>query len=237
VIRNYFKSKITFSVRMLFLITVGGLVFSGGIEGYAQDDFQSWNRAQLKVIDTPYVDYITYGDLRLNQDAGNLGFWLLSQKLKFDFFKYLGLGTNYSYLENETANVKKTQDEYKYQHRLELEVTPRWSWKDRLRLSNRNRLEFRWIEGRGSDNTRYRAMLEAEVPLRPVPWVKSFFMNDEVFVDFARNTISETRVTPAGISFKLYPGVDFKVFYMIQCQKGNSWSSNQIVGTHLILDF
>jgi len=204
---------------------------------YATDDFQSWNRAELKVIDTRYVDYVTYGELRLNHDSQNLGFWMSSQKLKFDFFKYLGLGTTYSYLETETSNSKKTQDEYKHQHRFELEVTPRWTWKETVKLSNRNRFEFRWIEGRGSDNTRYRTMFQAEVLTSKLPWVKSFYANDELFVDFTRRTINETRIIPAGLTFHLYKGVDFKVFYMIQCQKGGTWSSNQILGTHLILDF
>lgn len=204
---------------------------------WAKDDFQSWNRVQLKVIDTKYIDYVTYGEMRFTEDAGNTGLWLTSQKVKYDFFKYLGLGTNYTYLETETSNAKKTKNEFKYQHRFEIEVIPRWSWKDRIKLSNRNRLEFRWIEGRGSDNTRYRAMGEIEVPVRKIPIVKSVYMNDELFIDFPRQTINESRIVPVGLTLGVHKGVDLKVFYMIQCQKGNTWSSNQILGTQINMDF
>ncbi len=222
-------------MKQILLLTFPLFLLCGVL--YAGDDFQNWNSMQLKVVDTEYVDYVTYGELRLTNDAGKLGFWQTTQKLQYDFFKYLGLATNYTYLESEVANAKQTRNEFKYHHRFELEANPRWAWKDRVKLRNRNRIEFRWIEGRGSDNTRWRTLGEVEVPLRKIPIIKSVYMNDELFIDFPRQTINETRIIPAGLTLGLYQGVDLKVFYMIQMQKGSTWSSNQILGTQLSMDF
>ncbi|MBP9865276.1 MAG: DUF2490 domain-containing protein [Candidatus Omnitrophica bacterium] len=225
--------RISFGVLVLLVLSV----FTCAETLRASDDFQSWNSMQLKVVDTKYVDYVTYGELRLTNDAGKLGFWQTTQKLQYDFFKYLGLATNYTYLESEVANAKQTRNEFKYHHRFELEANPRWSWKDRLNLRNRNRVEFRWIEGRGSDNTRWRTLGEVEVPLHKIPIVKSVYMSDELFIDFPRQTINETRIVPVGLTVGVIKGIDLKVYYMIQSQKGNTWSSNQVLGTQLNLDF
>ncbi|OGW72731.1 MAG: hypothetical protein A2Y02_03125 [Omnitrophica bacterium GWA2_52_12] len=205
----------------------------------AGDDFQYWSRAQVKVIDTPYVDYVNYWEMRFDHDASNTGFWQGSQALAFDFFKYLGLGLNYTYLETEADNARKTANEFKYQHRLELEANPRWSWRERINFKNRNRMEFRWVEGKGSDNGRLRHLAEAEVPvhLKRFPFLHSFFVNDEIFIDFKRRTISENRVIPAGVTVKLWKQSKLKVFYMIQSQQGATWSSNQVLGSHILIDF
>ena len=62
-------------------------------------------------------------------------------------------------------------------------------------------------------------------------------MSDELFIDFPRQTINETRIIPVGLTMGVVKGIDLKVYYMIQSQKGRTWSSNQILGTQLSLDF
>ncbi len=222
-----------------FAVILGVCILAGAGAGLAADDFQYWSRAQVKVIDTPYVDYIHYWEMRFDHDASNTGFWQGSQALAFDFFKHLGLGVNYTYLEAETDNALKTANEFKHQHRLELEASPRGSWKDRVYFRNRNRMEFRWIEGKGSDNGRLRHLAEAEVPVhfKKAPFVQSFFSNDEIFIDFKRRTLNENRVIPLGVTLKLWRQNKLKIFYMIQSQQGGTWSSNQILGTHILIDF
>ena len=71
------------TMKRFVILTVAALfLFSRGI--WAEDDFQYWQRLQLKVIDTKYFDYTTYGELRFAEDASDLHLWQTSQKFQFD---------------------------------------------------------------------------------------------------------------------------------------------------------
>ncbi len=210
----------------IFLLLIGSLALR------AENDFQYWSRFQVKVIDTKYVDSINFWDLRFFDDSSNFGFWQTSQKIQVDLIRNLSLGVAYTYLDNEVAN------EFKYQHRLELETNPYWSWKEWVNIRNCNRVEFRWIEDKGSDNGRFRQLLEFEVPIKNISPVQSLYFNNEIFIDFNQKELNENRVVPFGITFKVYKKTSFKVSYMIQSKKtAHDWLSNQVLGTHLLIAF
>lgn len=219
----------------LAAIVLGGLTALGN--ALAEDDFQYWSRYQIKLLDTQYFDFTHYNEFRLNDDASNLGLWLTSQKLELQPWKYLGFGLNYTYLETETANARRTQNEYKYHHRLELEATPNYDWRGRIKFKNRNRIEFRWIEDKGSDHGRFRHLWEVEIPVKKIPRVQAVYLNNEFFIDFNTREINENRVVPFGVTFHLYRKIALKTFYMIQSKKADTWESNQIFGTNLLIAF
>ncbi|MBI3317075.1 MAG: DUF2490 domain-containing protein [Candidatus Omnitrophica bacterium] len=215
----------------IFLFTFTG-------ESRSEDDFQYWSRFQIKALDTNYLDFITFAELRMNEDASNLGFWQTAQKLAYDPWKHLSLGMNYTYLESESFQRRTRDTEFKHHHRFELEINPSWGWKDKLKLKNRNRFEFRWIEDQGSDHTRYRSLWELDLPLKKLGPLVSLYTNNEFFVDFNGEEINENRVTPLGATFKLYKKSTLKIFYMIQSRKGVSdWFSNQVIGSHVSLTY
>jgi hypothetical protein len=193
----------------------------------AGDDFQYWSRMQVKAIDTRYVDYINYWDLRFYEGASHLGFWQTSQKVQVDAFENLGFGAAYTYLEAEAGS-----SELKYQHRLELEALPRWKF-GRININNRDRFEFRWIEGKGSDNGRFRQLWEFEFPFKAKSKPLAFYCSNEFFLDCKARTINENQVVPAGIVIPLSRRSSLKVFYMLQSRKKDTWSSSHILGTHL----
>lgn len=202
----------------------------------AEDDVQYWSQYSLKPLDTKYVDYVSYGELRLIDDVSDFSFWQTTQRLIFDLIPYLSLGTNYTFLEEQIINSKTKEKEFKYHHRFELEVNPYYEIKKwiHVKIKNRNRFEFRWIEDHGSDNGRFRQRWELEFPISKVPRVKSVYINNEFFVALNRQELNQNRAVPFGINFKICSKANLSVFYMIQSKKGaHDWSSNQIVGTHL----
>lgn len=206
---------------------------------FAEDDFQYWSRYSIKAVDTQYVDFINYWDFRVFPDAARLAYWQTTQKLQYDFFKFISFVTGYTYLESRTKDSKSGDTEFKNQHRLELEINPHWEGK-RVKISNRNRFEFRWIEDRGSDHARYRNLLEFEFPIKweRAKFLKSVYINNEIFVDFNLRELNENRVTPFGISFKINKKLSFKLFYLIQSKKGaRDWSSAQVLGTNVGISF
>lgn len=181
---------------------------------WASDDFQYWSRVTLKTWEQGPWSLSTYGDLRLMKDASDPRLYLISERLGYRRLENLDLGLNYTYLESETT-LASGQDKFKYQHRLELEVSPGWSVDDWLKVKNRNRMEFRWIEGQGSDNARFRQLWELSFPLKDKWPFKAFYVNDEYFFDFNRSQINENRLIPAGIEFKVNDKTSLKVFYMV----------------------
>lgn len=228
-------------MRKLWLLILGMILcLSLGSPVYGEDDFQYWSRYSLKLLDTRYVDFINYWETQFTNDASDLGTWFTSQKISFDPHRFLNLGINYTYLESDTLLTKPTRTEYRSQHRLELEITPKWQWKEWVRLMNRNRVEFRWIEGRGSDNGRYRQQWEAAFPLPKIkiPAVKDIFISNEMFLDMNIEKINENRATPIGVTFKLFGKNTLKLFYLIQSKRGSrDWSSNQVLGSQVALAY
>lgn len=221
----------------IILLTVFSLSVLFPSATFAEDDFQYWSRYALKVIDTKYFDYTNYWEFRVFEDASDIGLWYTSQKFSVDAHPYLSLGLNYTYLENEGVNKISKDDEFKYQHRLELEVNPHWQYKDWIKLKNRNRMEFRWIEDQGSDNGRYRQMWAVEVPIKNVPVLKSIYVNNELFFDLNKEKYNQNRLIPFGVTLSLPGKSSLQIFYMIQSVKKKDWSSNQILGSQINISF
>lgn len=203
----------------------------------AEDDFQYWSRYSFQILDTEYVDISNYSEMRFFDDAGDFSLWLTTQKLKVDPFKFLSLEAHYTFLQIEVLDSKSGEEEFKNQHRLELEVSPHWTWDERLTISNRNRLTFRWIEGKGSDNGRFRQMWGLSYAPKNVKWLKSVYANDEIFYDFNTRSFNQNRLTPIGFKFPLYGKTTWQLFYMVQFQKKDTWSSNHILGSQLNIAF
>ena len=150
----------------------------------------------------------------------------------------MSLGINYTYLEEEVLDSKTKESDFKYHNRLELEVNPYFSVGPYVKVKNRNRMEFRWIEDKGSDNARFRQLWQIEVPIKGISIVNSIYANNELFYDFNREQFAQNRWIPAGVVFKIYKKNLLRIFYMIQSVKGRpDWSSNQILGTHVELAF
>jgi hypothetical protein len=204
----------------------------------ASDDLQYWSRYTLKTHTFDRWELSTYGEARFYEDASKEGLYQVSERLKVKASDLIDLGVNYTYINNLVQDSKRRTEEFKYQHRAELEVNPHWRAADWLKINTRNRFEFRWIEDRGSDNTRSRHLVEFEFPLEGRAPFQSIYANNEFFIDFNTEKHNENRAVPLGVKFKLSDKATLSVFYMIQARRGPAdWSSNQILGTHLTVTF
>ena len=204
---------------------------------FARDDFQYRQLLTVKVIDTKKIDLVFYNQLRLNQDAQNVNFYSVSPQLKFDLWKNLQLGLNYTYLNLKTFSAAAGSDEFGLQQRIELEVNPHWDIGDILKVTTRNRYEFRWIEDKGWDNGRFRHRTNLEVPLKNVLPLSAVYFNSEFFYDFVDGRYNENWTTPLGLKFKVNDHMNFNIFYMIINRLTNTWTSSQSVGTNIVVSF
>jgi len=205
--------------------------------GLAEDDFQYRQLLSLKVIDTKKVDLVFFNQMRLNHNAQDVSFYLMSPQLKFDFWKNLQLGLNYTHLNFKAFNAAAGREEFRFHHRLELEVNPHWDIGEHFKVSMRNRYEFRWIENIGSDRDRFRHRTNVEVPFKNVLPLQAIFANSEFFYDFVDHRYNENWTVPFGLKFKVNEHVNFSIFYMLQSRVTDTWTSTQILGTHLMVNF
>lgn len=208
------------------------------IRAGASDDLQSWSLWTLETHRAGKFSVLTHGQVRIVDDVQDAGFFLISERLRYRFSERWDLGVSYTYLENEIEDRTKKTEEFKYQHRLEVEANPRWTLWNRLKVKNRNRLEFRWIEDKGSDNARLRHRWEFECAFPRAESPRSLYFNNEFFYDLSQREHNENRFVPFGVRFRVHPKTTLGFFYMIQWKKGpKDWSSNQVLGTEVNLAF
>ncbi len=204
---------------------------------FARDDFQYRQLLTIKLIDTKKVDFVLFNQMRLNHDAHDVGFYSMTPQLKFDFWKNLQLGLNYTHLNFKAFNAAAGRDEFRFHHRLELEVNPHWDFGERLKITTRNRYEFRWVENSGPGNDRFRQRTNLEIPLKNVLPLQAIYANTEFFYDFADHRYNENWTVPFGVKFKINDKANVSLFYMVQSRLTDAWTTTQIVGTNVIVGF
>jgi hypothetical protein len=210
------------------------LCLSFSFPASASDDLQYWSNWMVKTHEWEPWSLSTYGIVRLDDDVSEATFSLISEQLDYQWRPWLGFGLNYSYISQELG--PEGREEFKDQHRIEFDVSPRFQWDERFYIRNKNRFEWRAMEGRGTDNNRFRQRWDLVFPIKDALPVRSVYVGNEYFYDAAFHEINENRVIPFGIDFKLSERVGLKVFYMVQARKeGADWYSNQIVGTFVTI--
>ena len=218
-----------------FILLTGLLLLPSIV--WARDDFQYRQLLTVKLVDTQKVDFSIFSQVYMNHDAQDINFVHISPQLKFDVWKNVALGLNYSYVTPKVFNSAAGRDEFMIHHRCELEVDPHWSVGDWLEIQTRNRYEFRWIEDQGSDNPRIRHRTNLEFPLKNLSPVQSVYMNAEFFYDINDHRFNENWTVPLGVKFKINKKASLSVFYMVQSRLTDTWTANEILGTNIFVKF
>ena len=225
-------------MRLKSLFTLFLLFFVFSSPCLARDDFQYRSLYTFKIIDTKKIDFSLFNQVRFFNDAQDVGFYSISPKLQYEWMKNMSLGLNYTYLQTKVFNKTAGREEFKFHHRVELDANPHFERGDWLKIQMRNRYEFRWIEDRGSWNPRFRHRTQVEFPLKNKLPLQSIYINSEFFYDIDKHVYNENWTTPLGFKFKINEKTSLSLYYMIQrIGVSNDWSSNQILGTHLLVNF
>lgn len=200
----------------------------------ARDDFQYWPRFLFKLYNGEKFAFNLYSEGWIRDDASRLELFLISPKLVYKAHKNLNLQANYTYV----GFRGPYRDDFHTMHRIEGEVNPHWTFKNGWKFITRNRIEYRWIENQGWDNTRMRNRLRLSIPTKNFGPMKSIYADTEFFINFRKEEHDEQRTTPIGLNFRVLDPLDFQVFWMIQSKRfRNDWYSNQILGTMLTYRF
>ena len=195
----------------LCCLLLAGIVGFVPTEGRA-DEWATWQSLNLKYLDTRKLDLVFYSDWRSSLDPSRFGGYLASQQVKFELHPNLIGGVNYTFLSLPT----KHSDELIETHRAECEVVPHFKVDDWLEIAARQRFELPWPEGHGGPSERTRHRIQLDFPIQHAGRLRSAFVYEEVFYDFEQHRVTENRLAPAGLSFRLAEKSSLSVFYTWQ---------------------
>ena len=195
------------------------------VAGAAADDGQYWNKLTLQHnLNSKWETHLAlhsrvvnnFSDPRVYYTAPGFLFHL-SQRFAF--------GLNYK------LQRVKVKSGWTNEHRIEIQpLLAKWTW-DKLRLSWRNRLEYRNIEGAVEWRLRERLELKRALNWRGVEF--SPFLAEEVFYSFRMGDFDQNRLS-LGIAKKITSALTLDVFYM---HKRNNRRGSQFSEHILETDF
>lgn len=198
--------------------------------GFAGDELATWQALNLKYLDTRYIDLVFYGEVRSSFEPSRFGGFLLSQQTKFDLHPNLGGGINYTFISSPARKTDHLQDT----HRAEFELTPHFKVGDGLEVNARQRLELRWVEGQNGMSERSRSRLQLDFPMHDLGRLSSVYVSGEIFYDYSQHKFTESRIVPAGMTFRLTKKTSLSAFYMLQeLRSGHEWYNRHVLGTTL----
>lgn len=198
------------------------------------DEFQWRPAASIRLLETGKFELFAYNENWLvAHDGLSYDQYQLSVRTRYHVHTNVALGLNYTYLESQ-RHLSDGSSTWQEQNRIEFEVTPHWEHPSGLRLSNRNRLEVRWIEDRPDENYRSRHLLEVGWPVKlPHPFTGAF-SSGEVFYDWTLGRVTEWRASPAGVDIRLCPRTSLRLFYTWrESEQSMSWVTSHVVWTVL----
>jgi hypothetical protein len=154
-------------------------------------------------------------EMRSRNDLQTLSESHFEAFLDRNFAGWLALAPGYRHV------TEKARGAWRVEHRPEFDATLSWSIRA-LRMSNRNRLEYRMFEAK--KYFRYRFRIQVATRPAPVSWM-SAHLSEEPFYDFSAGMFSKNRAT-AGIEVRVFETIRLNIDYVLDSTKSNdSWTA------------
>ena len=215
-------------VLTTLLLGVGATAFAQGRDDPFADS-QIWTETQVSIKLRPDLRLILIGTIRLGRNDSAFINEQAGIGLSRNFGEHLTGAVYYRYISSEP-----TPDRQSRENRLQFELTPRTPLKWGFGMSDRNRIEWRNINGRVS--WRYRNRLQFDHPVaigerRITPYVAG-----EIQCDTRYDTCNRNQVY-AGARVPLSKHVTFDGFYMRQWDARTRPGFIQVIGAYWRLEF
>lgn len=135
--------------------------------------------------------------------------------LDYRFRKWLAFGPYYRHVTYEKGEA------WAVEHRPHVDMTFKWGLAG-LAFSNRNRLEYRMIDG--NDAFRYRTRLMLKMRISAVPWIQTY-LSEEPYYAFSAGGINKNRII-AGFDIGLPGTLSLGVNYVLDSAKReDTWTN------------
>lgn len=212
-------------LKTLFFVLILGLCPKAAV---AFDDNEYWSYFQLTHYKIGKWSLNSIEEVRIKDDIKYPKYYSVGPRIVYTASDHLNFATYNFFIRRAPV----ASDDFITENRLGFEATPSWDLNCRTKLLIRNRLEFRWIQNEGSNNTRFRQRWEFRFA---TPWWKQInylYCSDECFYSFKTNLFEENWLIPLGLDIQLDKKSDVQVYYMIQIQRSaQGWRRNQVFAT------
>jgi len=192
----------------------------------ASDDWQLWIEQKWRLKLHPQLTLMGRSDFRFRNDMSD--FYKQTDNIGFSMkpLSWLKIEPVYQYEWSEQAKVDDTTIENRVY--LNLIPTISWGW---LHLEDRNRIEFRHINGR--EDWRYRNKPKLSIEIGKGWYAVEPFVADEVFYGARAGEWNRNRVF-LGVAKELSRFVEAELYYMIESNKqGRDWDELHVLGLTL----
>lgn len=212
----------------ILLICLGTCAFAQRRDD-AQRDSQFWPDTTATIKLDKNLSLVLFGTVRLGRDdtaqisrQGGIG-------LSRSFNRYLSGAVQYRFIHNEPTPNKLSNE-----HRIFAEVTTRMPLKFGFQISDRNRIEWRDINGQGS--WRYRNRLQFERPFSVRDRKITPYIAGEPMYDTRYKTWNRTQAY-LGARVPIVRHFTLDGFYMKQWDARTKPGFLHVIGTFIRLDF
>lgn len=197
------------------------------------DEWDYWNQ---QVVEGPSVGRWKpwfYADTRTGLETGEMTGYVLSPRIRYALADGLNAEAHYSWVSTRNA-----AGEYVDQHRAEFELNPNWRLGKRWTAVLRNRVEVRWIENRTGVSPRTRHRLHLEYAVEGMGPLTSLFWEDEAIFEYDGIHLSENRLVPLGLGFRLGKHANLKLYYTWRPLKLKSgWEDTHFLASQVVWKF
>ena len=197
------------------------------------DDVEWWSEAQLNWRFKPKFRLTLAGALRRGQVNDAFINKQLGIGFGWTFHKNLSFATQYRHIISTPVPSRRSIEE-----RVYVELTPRTDLRAGFVFSDRNRFDWRWINGALSKRYRNRLQLERPFALAFNGHERQFtpYFYYEAYYDSRYKSLARHQIF-GGARLPLAPHITFKGYYMRQLDGHARPGYLHVIGTFLQFDF
>jgi len=214
-------------LRKLFLLLFLAVGFNVN-SVMAEDDLEYWSAYTFNIKLSDKLYFKVNPQFRIKDDVSDFYYFETVQGFKHKTHKNLELGLYYLYSEEDKSDGSTDKE-----NRLRVEATLKKPW-GKFKFSDRNRYEYRDINGKPKSRYRNRIKIERDVVL----WEHKItpYIANEFFIDFRDDEFNQNRGA-IGFSKKIRENVKIDISYLLKSKRsGSDWNETHVIGTSLSID-
>jgi hypothetical protein len=193
-------------------------------------DFQFWPEVDVSIKLSQRVSVLGMGTLHFGKNGSDLSEEQAGVGFNFTMNKYFSFGTAYRYAMAQPPGRSHTRE-----HRFFLDFTGRAPLKDGFVLSDRNRFEFRRING--IESHRYRNKLQLERSFTIADRNVTPYLAGEVFYDDRFHIWNRTRIY-AGVRVPLNQHLTLDPYFLEQFDvRDRPFERRHVIAINLRIDY
>lgn len=213
----------------LHVMLVSGALMCWAPGAEARDDWQLWLEQKWSVKLTDSVRLVGKTEERFRDDLGEYYVQIAAAGISWKPLSWLKVEPGYQYQWTEKTNHDTTIENRGY-----LSLIPAVSWGP-FHMEDRNRIEFRHINGR--DDWRYRNKAKLSLEAGRGWYAVEPFVADEVFYGARAGEWDRNRIF-IGVGKALHRVLDVELFYLIESNKqGRDWDEFHVLGVTTSVGF